>query len=216
LAILLNIGFIFAFGAIWYLGSYKNLDIYNLLSFYSAEPPGNIVVSEKETIGVHTFGDYLLPHKWAITPNPWNNSVIPANTYPPVSILIFKMFTFFSYKIGLVLFLTSMVIFIVSPIVFEIWKSKKIENTLWLLPLALSIGMITTIDRGNVIGFLVLLYYFFLKFQDTKYENLACMSLALMISIKIFPIVLPTHLLSKKKYLSIIKLQPHNTIFAKL
>jgi hypothetical protein len=82
LAILLNIGFIFAFGAIWYLGLYKNLDIYNLLSFYSAEPPGNIVVSEKETIGVHTFGDYLLPHKWAITPNPWNNSVIPANTYP--------------------------------------------------------------------------------------------------------------------------------------
>jgi len=205
LAILLNIGFIVSFATIWYLGSYKNLDIYNLLSFHSAEPPGNVVVSEKDTVGVHTFGDYLLPHKWAIAPNPWNNSIIPANTYPPVSILIFKVFTFLSYKIGLVLFLTSMAIFIVSPIVFEIWKSRKIENTLWLLPLALSIGMITTIDRGNVIGFLVLLYYFFLKFQDTKYENLACISLALMISIKIFPIVLLVLLLSKKKYLSIIK-----------
>lgn len=204
-ALLLNFGFIFSFAFIWYLGSYKNLDVFNLLSFHSAEPPGNIVVSQIETVGVHTFGDYLLPHNWAEAPNPWNNSIIPVNTYPPLSIMIFKLFTYFSYKIGLSLFLLIMFAFMALPFTYEILKSKKIENTLWLLPLVLSTGVITTIDRGNTIGYLVLLYYVYLKFQGTKLENLACISLALMISIKIFPAVLLLILLSKRKYLSIVK-----------
>ena len=124
-------------------------------------------------------------------PNPWINDLPPLNSYPPLAMFIFKIFTIFPYKMGVILFLALSVISLLFPIIHHFLKSGKSGKYLGVyLFLILSTGYVSTLDRGNVIAFIVTpTYLFFYYFNSAKYAK-ANILLAFLISIKLYPVLL--------------------------
>ena len=85
--------------SLWILSSYFQVDIFKLVSGPSLDVPGNI--NPKNTlVGQHSFGDYLLPLEYAKKSNFWINSIEPGNTYPPIAMILYKMFSFFNLALN--------------------------------------------------------------------------------------------------------------------
>jgi hypothetical protein len=199
IAKLLSIGLITSAAISWILGGYYNYDIHTLLTFIPHDPPGNVDITDKKLV-VHTFGDYLLPNAWINSSDPWINDVAPWNIYPPLAMCIFWIFNLFPYKLGVILFLILNFATMTFPILYELFLAKKPEKWLLLLPTCLSVGLITTLDRGNIVGLVVLPIYLFVKnLNDNKFKK-AAFYLAVAVSIKVYPIILILLFLRIKKY----------------
>ncbi|MBI3429259.1 MAG: DUF2029 domain-containing protein [Actinobacteria bacterium] len=189
----------------WVLGGYYNYDIHALISYYSNEPPRyvvNVVVGDRY-FGVHTFGDYLLTHDYARAGNPWINTISVSNNYPPVAMGLFWVFSFLPYKPGLILFLLLSMGSMLYPVYAEL-KRKNLfgkYGTL-LVPIALSVGFIAALDRGNSVGLLVTpLYLFFRALKEEKWGKSSIL-LALLIAFKVYPILLVLAYIPRRKFMA--------------
>lgn len=188
----------------WVLGGYFGYDVHALISYFSSEPPQyvvNIAVGDR-AFGVHTFGDYLLAHDYATSGNPWINSISASNNYPPLAMGMFWVFSLIPYKIGLVLFLLLSFLSMLYPMVAEMKRQKAFEKYgILLVPCVLSVGVIASLDRGNYVALLVTpLYLFFKMIREKKWER-SVLLLALMVSLKIYPILLLVVYLPKFKFI---------------
>ena len=174
----------------WVFGGYFNYDIHGLISYYSSDAPGsvvNVVIGDR-LIGVHTFGDYLLPHDYSTAGNPWINSISPSNNYPPLAMGIFWALSLVPYKLGLSIFLFAAAFSLLFPIVNELRRNKAFKEYGYLLiPSILSVGVITSMDRGNYVSLLVTpMYLFFRMLKEEKWGK-STLLLALLISLKVYP-----------------------------
>jgi hypothetical protein len=161
-----------------------------IFSFKSDDMPGYAVIDpDKHLFGIHYFGDYLLASYWSELSNPWLADT-PVN-YPPLALLFFRMFTVFSYKLGLTLFQLTMFICMVAPI----WMSLKERALITRVNSVIIFGLISgpiimSIDRGNIIGYLGILCYLFAVCVLNKKWYLAAVCVSIAVGIKLFPIVL--------------------------
>lgn len=153
-------------------------------------------------LGNHFFGDYLAMHLASKFDNPWEIS----NFYPPFAMVLFKIFTIFPYKFGLILWLFLIAFCAISPLIHST-KNLRFETRLILIFFfgLCSASFLGMLDRGNCIGFIVPLIYFAIikAFEDKN--NLAAILFGLAIAIKIYPLLLLPFFLFEKKYLLIIK-----------
>lgn len=197
-------GLVVAAVLVWVLGGYFGYDIHALISYFSDEPPRyvvNIAVGDR-VFGVHTFGDYLLAHDYATSGSPWINSISASNNYPPLAMGFFWVLSLLPYKIGLALFLLLSILSMLYPVVAELRRQNAFEKYgVLLVPCILSVGVIAALDRGNYVALLVTpLYLFFRMIKEEKWER-SVLLLALMVSLKIYPLLLLVAYLPKLKFL---------------
>ena len=153
-----------AISYLFYLSQYREIDSFaTFLSFYSAEPPGNVSVDcLPKPIGVHYFGDLVSAACHAKLPSPYISEW--ATNYFPFSYVIMKPFAWLM-NFGLGLSMGALIICALLTIVFPIHLSLRHHRTFdsvvfAIIAVVLSQPFISLIDRGNiqilVTGFVVL------------------------------------------------------------
>ena len=199
-------GLVLAAVLAWVLGGYFGFDIHALISYYSSEAPGsvvNVVVGDR-LFGVHTFGDYLLAYDYSTSGNPWINSISASNNYPPVAMGIFWVLSLVPYKFGLFLYLLIAFTSLLFPIVNELRRHKAFtEYGFLLVPSILSVGVITSMDRGNYVALLITPTYLFFRMIKEEKWGKSTLLLALLISLKVYPVLLLFLYLRKGQFLRI-------------
>lgn len=161
--------------------------------------PGAIKI--QMNFGVHYFGDFLQPLDWAKLANPWTFDSKYLAQYPPFAIYILKPFTLLPYRISALIYLSLMI----ASSIFGIWlfTKKFIWSNRVLIVLIFgisSVPFLMAFDRGNLVGFFVLLFSLFIYAIQTKNKKLTWLALGLMISIKIYPVLLVLVLLRLKQF----------------
>ena len=161
--------------------------------------PGAIKI--QMNFGVHYFGDFLQPLDWARQANPWTSDPKYLAQYPPFAIYILKPFTLLPYRISALIYLSLMI----ASSIFGIWlfTKKFIWSNRVLIVLIFgisSVPFLMAFDRGNLVGFFVLLFSLFIYGIQTNKRLLTWIALGLMISIKIYPVLLVLVLLRLKQF----------------
>jgi hypothetical protein len=161
--------------------------------------PGAIKI--QMNFGVHYFSDLLQPLDWARQANPWTSDPKYLAQYPPVAIYILKPLTIFPYRIATFIYLILMV----ASSIIGIWLlSKKLmwsNKVLIVLVFGISsVPFLMAFDRGNLVGFFALLFSLFVYGVTKKNKYITWISLGLMISIKIYPVMLILVLFRLKRY----------------
>ena len=91
---------------LWISAGYLDIDIFKNISTVTNDRPGNIEMREG-LIGHHYFGDFLLQYIYAKEGSYWINDIIPSNIYPPISNLIFDIFTIFPIMQGFIIYIIT-------------------------------------------------------------------------------------------------------------
>lgn len=202
---LVMLGLVLSAILMWILGGYYGYEIHSLISNSSNETSSyvvNVLIGDRY-FGVHTFGDYLLTHDYARAGNPWINSIPLSNNYPPLAMGFFWLLSFLPYKIGLVFFLLLSICSMLYPVFAELKRNNLFAKygTL-LVPIALSVGFITSLDRGNSVALLVTpLYLFFRALREEKWGRSAVI-LAFLIAFKVYPILLLLAYIPRRKFMA--------------
>ena len=150
--------------------------------------------------GIHAFGDYLMPNVWSSFGDSWTE-VGGVNYLPPV-LLLFRLLGFLPYAAGLALYMAAMAVATIAPM---IWASRGLSlaiRTILVVSLALFTGpTIAAFDRGNIQGFMPLLFFAFaLMILKSKWKW-AALILTVMVLIKIYPVILVVVFVALRKYL---------------
>jgi hypothetical protein len=169
----------------WVAGSYLGVDIYSSRSFISADGWCDPV---SQGLGSHCWGDYYYPIFLVFSqPNPWLEH---GNPYPAASLIPF-MITHILGSItgithaGLVIFLGTMVLLIG----WSVWagtKGLELEPRLILFTTLtfFSPPLISALDRGNNVGFIVPLLVWLYWSLRNKSENQGMLAIVLLTLIK--------------------------------
>lgn len=161
----------------------------NFLASISSFPEDGWCDPGTQGLGVHCFGDYYYALLMSQTENPWNMEV-GINPYPALGMLPIKLFGeigeyFQNPRIGLYLFLLTIFISLIAPVIWATSKFSAVNRILIILlfgPTSFS-GLIT-LDRGNSVGLLpplILWLYFSLL---NKNKNQVIFSLLFLTFIK--------------------------------
>lgn len=125
--------------------------------------------------------------------------------YLPMVNILFVPFTFFYYKISLIIYSVIVFCFFVFYIKRNIEEQNilnegKIEVKKELMAMILTAyPLLFLIDRGNVEGIIFIGIVLFFYFEQKNKDLVAILILVVLINIKIYPIVLATVFLWKKK-----------------
>ena len=193
--VILIVMFVFQF---WVESGYQNRDFGLRIGWQSKDGPPNLSSGH---IGNHYFSDYTGMVESSRQSNPW----LELNNYPPFAMLIFKFFAIFPNRIGLLVWLTFSIFFLLLPLLFI--KKSGINNSqkiLLGLIYVVSSPFISVLDRGNLIfilPLLILLSYINLK---EKSPLLAGFFLGTAVAIKIYPILLILFFIRERHYKAIL------------
>ena len=124
-------------------------------------------------LGLHCFGDYSAIHYSNIFQIPKGAEAV----YPLVTRVFRFPFllieTISSYRVGLASYLIALALAILFPVLHTYFKRQiMLSLPCWLSVTFLNIGMISSLDRGNMIAFAVpFMYLFLIKFQEGNSKN---------------------------------------------
>lgn len=143
------------------------------------------------TVGIHYFGDFLQTFDWTYINNPWSDYPEFLASYPPMAVYLLKVLSPLPYFWALGIYLTFMLV----SAVFIIWRLASSFAPVQRITLSAGLGLFSApilmaFDRGNSVGFLVLLFGLFLIGIRDEIRWLAVLSLTLMATIKIYPLLL--------------------------
>jgi hypothetical protein len=196
-----NISFLNAAGVLtviglsqaWILTFYYQENFNEWLSWRSNDYSG-----DHFSVGQHYFSDYL-----HLNLDTRDGSVdYPLATYPPFANLVFRVFAYFPYKFSLALWLVCLVLAMVLPLYYALQKIKSRNKFQSILIFGvLSAPFIAVLDRGNSIGLIIPLVFFFYIASESQKKIVAGFFLALAISLKIYPILLIPIIILKKKFI---------------
>jgi hypothetical protein len=169
------------------------------LSFHAAEPPPVPIVPWH--LGVHTFGDFLLPYEQATVPNPWIDYHLWPNPYPSGLVTFFKVLTFLPYTVALSLFMILTAASMAVPVLITARRfTLPIAILAMCLLVFLSFPFLMVIDRGNAQGLIVFpLYLFAEAWRDGRWRP-AALALAGAVAFKLYPALLVIGLLAERRY----------------
>jgi hypothetical protein len=140
------------------------------------------------SFGIHYFSDFLVPYQWNQHPNPY--LIDPPTNYLPVANSIFRVLGFIPYRTALIFF---QLIGIALTVLVLIWSTKflgRLEQASVVLVGMASQGVIAAVDRGNLQLFFTLPLFIFGLSVLRRQESSGNFSVALLTSLKGYPIFL--------------------------
>ena len=181
---------------VFYLG---DADAVAALSYSSSEQPPVPVVPWK--LGVHTFGDFLLPFEQARVPNPWIDYAMWPNPYPSAIVTLFKFLTNLPYPIALGLFIILSTASMILPVAHGARRLNPLVITGAIcLFVLLSFPFAMVIDRGNAQGLIVIpLYVFSIAWREGRWRP-AAIGISIAAAFKLYPALLVVALLAERRY----------------
>lgn len=195
LALTISVCFIVGVTLCFVISSYLNKDLFeHFISYLGSDGPAgyaNSVVPPR--LGVHTFGDYLLPRWQSNLSSPWfitDTANGPRNNYLPFTMAVFWLFSAIAYWESFILFMTIGTITLLSSIWFSLSDEQSVNRgQLIVSSVILTSPFISLMDRGNIqilltaiIGLAIILFM-----KDRK--SWGAFALGLAIALKGYPIV---------------------------
>ena len=195
LALTISVCFIAGVTLCFVVSSYLNKGPFeHFVSYLGSDGPVGYADSvNPNRLGVHTFGDYLLPRWQSNLSSPWfitDTANGPRNNYLPFTMAVFWLFSAIAYWESFVLFMTIGTIALLSSIWFSLSDEQSVNRAqLIISSVILTSPFISLMDRGNIqilltalIGVAVVLYM-----NDRK--SWGAFALGLAIALKGYPIV---------------------------
>jgi hypothetical protein len=181
---------------VFYLG---DMDAVAALSYSSSEQPPVPVVPWK--LGVHTFGDFLLPFEQARVPNPWTDYAMWPNPYPSAIVTLFKLLTNLPYTIALGIFQALSMASMILPVAHGARRFDPLVITgAVCLFVLLSFPFAMVIDRGNAQGLIVIpLYVFSIAWREGRWRP-AAIGISIAAAFKLYPALLVVALLAERRF----------------
>ena len=194
-ALAISLCFIVGVTLCFVVSSYLNKGLFeHFISYLGSDGPAgyaNSVVPPR--LGVHTFGDFLLPRWQSNLESPWfitDTADGPRNNYLPFTMAVFWLFSLIPYWESFVLFMIIGTIALLSSIWFSLSDEQSINRAqLIVSSVILTSPFISLMDRGNIqilltalIGVAIVLFL-----NDRK--SWGAVVLGLAIALKGYPIV---------------------------
>jgi hypothetical protein len=206
------VGVFFVVGAVlsFIIASYLSRgSIQYFFSFNGSDGPSGYPDSvNPRSLGVHYFGDYLLPRWQGQLKSPWfitDPAQGPITNYLPFTMAVFWFFGLFSYW-------PSFAIYLLIPLVTLmaiIWKSLSLDSVseriqFMVMAVVLTGPFISLTDRGNIQIFLItfsaIAVFLFCKKRFTS----GAIALGLAIALKGYPIFLIVLWIKAKRWRDVI------------
>ena len=141
--------------------------------------------SSEHSFGIHNFSDYL--QVWDLAKkSDWDSN----NIYPPFAVFIIKLLTWTPYKPTIVVFLILMGFGTILPVVHGSKYRDIGTRFTYVLTLGVfSVPFISTLDRGNLIGILPVIYYLYFILPSDKKVFGGGLLLGVASAIKVYPLL---------------------------
>lgn len=206
LALAISVCFIVGVTLCFVVSSYLNKGLFeHFISYLGSDGPAgyaNSVVPPR--LGVHTFGDYLLPRWQSNLSSPWfitDTANGPRNNYLPFTMAVFWFFSVISYWESFILFMTIGTIALLSSIWFSMSGEQSVtRGQLIINSVILTSPFVSLMDRGNIqILLTALIVLAFLLFMNDR-KSWGAFALGLAIALKGYPIVFLVIWLRKRRW----------------
>jgi len=169
--------------------------------------PGTIPTNFKTgefSFGLHFFGDFLEPFLKSYFRVPYSTAPskgFGVSNYPPLGQALFYPFRLFPYHVGLLLYLSLILIMIAVPTWCLLVRLKFSQRLVLLIfGVLLSYPLISSLDRGNFTGVaLGLLLFAALSHSQGNYRNFGIF-VALAACLKLTPVFFLIVLAKKRKW----------------
>lgn len=182
---------------IWIEAFYRGESFEAKIGWLAEDGGGNTYESG---IGRHYFSDYSSMIESSGEKNPWQST----NNYPPFAMFLFKLFSFLPPQVGLITWLLLSAILLLAPLLFVSKHSFSLEQRLIiLLVYVISAPFLATLDRGNQIAILPILFILFYLAVHSNANFSAGIFLGLAVSIKIYPLILVIYLIKIRQWATI-------------
>lgn len=193
-----SVGLSISWAVFWVRGSYFREDPFAALVSLSGVD-GQVGA----TLGLHVFGDLLLPYNWALQANPWGGFPV-LNSYPPLANLLMEPATALSYDVVIRMALLGMVACMCGPIWWAL-RAFPVSLRFAGAGLALTTGPATAaLDRGNTAGFVALpLFVLALAWIRTR-QNVIAVCLAILVGLKLYPALISFQILATRRVRGVI------------
>lgn len=144
----------FVFGVLMYVSSeyYEKAQFSQLLSFQGPDGPGPLPINlYPKPLGVHFFGDFLIPFRLAQQSSPYLATEILPFSYLPLSSVILAPMILFGYWPALLVFLVSALSLLAIAVSrLARFLEGRISVDILFAIVFLSGPMLSNIDRGNL------------------------------------------------------------------
>ena len=135
---------------------YQQDSIDRLISFSAVDPPGPMRPEMyPDPIGVHFFGDFLLPLRHAELQAPYDSPGVMTAVYPLFAVLVIAALNLVPYTLAVILFLMVSVAVVLIPLYLLLDSRPVVERLLLVGPVLLAAPLIHMVDRGNLQGLVV-------------------------------------------------------------
>jgi len=195
LTLTISVCFIVGITLCFVVSSYLNKGLFeHFVSYLGSDGPSgyaNSVVPKR--LGVHLFGDFLLPRWQSNLRSPWfitDTANGPINNYLPFTMAVFWLFSTIAYWKSLILF----IVIGTSGLLASIWFSLSDEDSITRAQLILSSVILTSpfislMDRGNIQILLTALIGVAIVLFINDRKSWGAVVLGLAIALKGYPIV---------------------------
>ena len=187
--------FICFLASIFFASYFNNGTIQNVFSYVGADGPAGYANSVKpKELGVHLFGDYLLPRWQSDLKSPWfisDPSSGPVNNYLPFTMAVFWLFGRIAYWKSFILFMSIGIGTMLTAIWFSVQGTSGTKKLQLISAGVLVSGpFISVIDRGNVQVLLTALCCLSLFLWLSNRKTMGAIALGLAVALKGYPVLL--------------------------
>ena len=195
LTLTISVCFIVGITLCFVVSSYLNKGLFeHFVSYLGSDGPSgyaNSVVPKR--LGVHLFGDFLLPRWQSNLRSPWfitDTANGPINNYLPFTMAVFWLFSTIAYWKSLILF----IVIGTSGLLASIWFSLSDEDSITRAQLIVSSVILTSpfislMDRGNIQILLTALVCAAVVLFINEKKSWGALALGLAIALKGYPVV---------------------------
>ena len=187
--------FVSLLAAIVFASYFNNGTIQNVFSYVGADGPAGYANSVKpKELGVHLFGDYLLPRWQSDLKSPWfisEPSAGPVNNYLPFTMAVFWLFGRVAYWQSFVVFMSLGIGTMLAAIYMSLRGPSPMRKLQLISSGVLVSGpFIALVDRGNIQVLLTALCCLSLFFWFSNRKTMGAIALGLAVALKGYPILL--------------------------
>ena len=157
---------------------------------------------QDQSVGVHFFGDYLLPWQQSNRPSPYSPGTdASVSSYLPFAHILVRPFTWLPYHVSLFVFLLASLVVLFAPALYALRNRPVADRVLLAVAgVVLTYPMLSTLDRGNLQGFISALVIVAVLLVERRRYWLSAVLIGLAAAAKGYPLVFVLLLVRQRKW----------------